>query len=78
MDEGWSQDSQTMVFEIRLDSSPHKIFESLLFQRLLSSRHFFDEYFVVKSHSRVLKLLVEFNDASKTGLGSKIEILAFF
>ncbi len=31
MDEGWSQDSQTMVFEIRLDSSPHKIFESLLF-----------------------------------------------
>jgi hypothetical protein len=75
MDEGWSQDSQTMVFEIRLDSSPHKIFESLLFTTSAIFKAFFDEYFVVKSHSRVLKLIVEFNDASKTGLGSKIRQL---
>ncbi len=43
----------------------------------------FDKYFVVKSHSRVLKFLVEFNEVCKTGFESKIrtpwaEILAFF
>jgi hypothetical protein len=63
MDERCCQVSQTIVFEIRLASSPLKIFESF-FQRLSTSRLFY-EYFVVKSHSRVLKLIVEFKDASK-------------
>jgi hypothetical protein len=83
MDEGWSQVSQTSFIEIRSDFSPHKVFESLFFSASVNFKDFFDDYFVVKSHSRVSKLLIEFNDVSKTGLGFKIrtpyaEILAFF
>jgi hypothetical protein len=67
MGEGCCQESQTMVFEIRLASSPLKIFESLFFSTSVIFKAFFDEYFVVKSHSQFLRLIEEFNDASKTG-----------
>jgi hypothetical protein len=83
MDEGWSQVSQTTFIEIRSDASLNKVVKSLCFGTLANFKACFDEYFVVKCHLRVWKLLVEFNDVSKTGLGSKIrtpyaEILAFF
>jgi hypothetical protein len=72
MGKGCCQKSKTMVFEIRLASSPLKIFESLCFFNVYQLQGFFYKYFVVKSHKRVPKLIVEFNDASKTALGSKI------
>jgi hypothetical protein len=72
-----------MIFEIRIASSPLKIFESLFFSASVNFKAFFDKYFVVKSHACLFKLPMEFNEVSKIGLGSKIrtpyaEILAFF
>jgi hypothetical protein len=82
MDEGWSQVSQTSFSQIRSASSPQRVFESLFFSASVNFKAFFDECFVIKSLSRLSKLL-ESNKVSKTVLGSKIrapyaEILAFF
>jgi hypothetical protein len=83
MVQGWFQVSQTSFSQILSASSPHKVFESLCFSASVNFKAFFDEYFVVKSHSCVLKFLIEFIDVSKTGLESKIrtpwaEIFEFF
>jgi hypothetical protein len=77
MGEGCCQMSQTMVFEIRPASSTLKIFESLFFSTSVNFKAFSDKYFVVKFHSLVMKLIVEFNSDSKTGLGSKIRTPSF-
>ncbi len=62
---------------------PHKVFGSLFFSTSVNFKAFFDKYFVVKSHLRLSKLQIEFNDLSKAVPGFKIrtpwaEILAFF
>jgi hypothetical protein len=62
---------------------PEQSCQKFCFGTLANFKACFDEYFVVKCRLRVWKLLVAFNDVSKTGLGSKIrtpyaEILAFF
>ncbi len=44
----------------------------VFFSASVNFRALFDEYFVAKSHSRVLELLVEYKDNSKTGFESKI------
>jgi hypothetical protein len=82
MDEGWSQVFQTKFTGILLNpinhevdsSSPHKVVKSLCFGTSINFKAFFDKYFVVKSCSRFSKLLVEFNEDSKTGRGFKIRI----
>jgi hypothetical protein len=74
MDEGWSQVSQTTFIEIRSDASLNKVVKNLCFGTSANFKACFDEYFVVKCRLRVQKLLIEFNDVSKTGLGSKIRI----
>jgi hypothetical protein len=43
-----------------------------VFSASVNSKAFFHTYFVIKSHLRVPKLLVELNDVFKTGLRSKI------
>ncbi len=53
-------------------SYPSQNFRKFVFSNVCQLQGFFDKYFVVRSHLRVLKLLVEFNDVFKTGLGSKI------
>jgi hypothetical protein len=58
-------------------------FSKVFFLMSVNFQGFFDEFFVVKSRLSLSKLLVEFNDAFKSGLGSKIhttfsEILARF
>jgi hypothetical protein len=72
MDEGWSQVSQTTFIEIRSDASLNKVLECLFLSASVNFKAFFDKYFVVKCHLRVWKLLVEFNEVSKTGFESKI------
>jgi hypothetical protein len=42
-----------------------------VFSTFVNFKAFFDEFFVAKSRFGLLKLLVEFNDVSKTGLESK-------
>jgi hypothetical protein len=80
MVQGWSQKSFN---EILSASSLNQIFRKFVFSTFVNFKAFFDEFFVAKSRFGLLKLLVEFNDVSKTGLESKIrtplaEILAFF
>ncbi len=62
---------------------PTKFSKVYFFSASVNFKAFFDECFVIKSLSRLSKLLVESNKVSKTVLGSKIrapyaEILAFF
>jgi hypothetical protein len=62
---------------------PPQSFQKFIFFSVCQLQGFFDEYFVLKSLSRLSKLLIESNKVSKTVLGSKIralyvEILAFF
>jgi hypothetical protein len=57
-------------------SFPEQNFQKFeFFQRLSTSRLFFDKYFAVKSHLRVLKFFVEFINVSKTGFKFKIRTL---
>ncbi len=54
-------------------SFPSQNFQKFVFfQRLSTSRLFFDRYLAVKSYLRVLKFFVEFIDVSKTDFRSKI------
>ncbi len=82
MAQGWSQVSQTSFSQILSAPSPNKIFNSLCFFSVCPLQGFFDTYFAVKSHLRVLKFFEEFINFFKTGFKSKIripwaEILAF-
>jgi hypothetical protein len=69
MVQGWSQTSFSQILSA---PTPNKIFESLCFSASVNFKAFFDTYFVVKSHLRVQKFFVEFNDDPKTALKSKI------
>jgi hypothetical protein len=72
MDEGWSQVPQTSFIEIRSDAFLNKVLECLCFGASVNFKDFFDKYFVVRSHLRVWRLLVEFNEVFKTVFKFKI------
>jgi hypothetical protein len=55
-------------------SYPSQNFRNFFLSASVNFKTFYDKYFVVKSHSRAVKLPVEFNVISKTGLQSKIRI----
>jgi hypothetical protein len=70
---GWIRNGPRCPKQVSLKSDlllPHKVFESLCFSASVNFKAFFDGYFVVKSHWRLSKLLVESNEVSKSVLRS--------